>query len=71
MRLGLRQKLLGSFLLVLLIPTIIISFVSYSITKSKVEQQILSGSKQNVSLVIDNITEEIQPEIQDVTYIVD
>ncbi len=67
MRLGLRQKLLGSFLLVLLIPTIIISFVSYSITKSKVEQQILSGSKQNVSLVIDNITEEIQPEIQDVT----
>ena len=32
MNIGLRKKLLGSFLLVLLIPSIVISFVSYTLS---------------------------------------
>ena len=68
MNIGLRKKLLGSFLLVLLIPSIIISLVSYTMTKNKMEANILSGTQQNVTLVMDNINREIQPEMQDVTF---
>ncbi len=68
MRLGLQQRLIFSFLLVLLLPTLVISLVSYMLTNNSVQAQILSNSKQNVTLVDNNIIREIQPEIQDVNY---
>lgn len=64
-----RTKLIGAFALVLLLPSLIIGFISYEKAKDQLEQEIMSGAKENIQLLDMMINQSIQPRINDVEYL--
>lgn len=64
-----RTKLLGAFALILLIPSLLIGFMSYQKAKDQLEQEIMRGAKENIHILDMTINNTIQPKIADVEYL--
>ncbi len=63
------SKLLFSFLTMLLIPTILVGFLSYQTTAAKVKDDMRSTASANVQLLNESISHFIQPEIDNIAYL--
>lgn len=66
---SLKLKLLCSFAVVLLIPGILIGYLSYDTARSKVGQQLLRSADENVALLDHVITDSISSRIKDMAYL--
>lgn len=64
-------KLGFAFLMALLIPALLISFVSYNAAKKEIETQIQSSAFQSVSTVDEFINKHVSPIVNDVDYFAD
>lgn len=64
--LTLRKKLYISFLLVLLVPSIIIGFSSYTSAKNEVRSQMNSNAGESVGLINQQIDEEMKARLADI-----
>lgn len=67
--LNLKRKLYLTFILILLLPTIIVGSLSYFTMKNKVEGQLLGSAKQNADIMNSIITDTINAKINDVDYL--
>ncbi|MBP1931477.1 methyl-accepting chemotaxis protein [Ammoniphilus resinae] len=63
---SLRDRLLMSFALILIIPSIAIGAMSYDAAKSKVEEQMIKASETNINLLNEIISKFIQGKMQEV-----
>ncbi|MBU8880863.1 methyl-accepting chemotaxis protein [Bacillus sp. FJAT-29790] len=66
--LSIRRKLLFSFLLILLIPSITIGFFSFINAQKKVEEKIEIGSKENVRIIDRFLTNQMKSKVNDASY---
>lgn len=64
-----RTKLLGAFALILLIPSLLIGFMSYEKAKDQLEREIMRGAKESIHILDMTINNMIQPRIDDVDYL--
>ncbi|RSK48697.1 HAMP domain-containing protein [Bacillus canaveralius] len=64
-----RSKLIISFIAVLLLPSVIIGWTSFSNSKNKVEEQISISAKESVSLLTATIDQFIEPEMKNIDYL--
>jgi methyl-accepting chemotaxis protein len=67
-RLTIKKKLIWSFLLILILPSISIGFFSYQTAKSKIQDKILGDASQNVRLLNSIIDNTIKSKINDVNH---
>jgi methyl-accepting chemotaxis protein len=67
--LSLKKKLYVSFIMVLLLPTIIIGTLSYVTMKNKIEEKMLDSAKQNADILNSIITDTINTKVNDVNYL--
>jgi methyl-accepting chemotaxis protein len=67
-RLTIKKKLILSFLLILILPSISIGFFSYQTAKSKIQDKILGEASQNVSLLSSIIDNTLNPKINDLNH---
>ncbi|WP_042470273.1 methyl-accepting chemotaxis protein [Bacillus ndiopicus] len=67
-RFSLRKKLILSFLLILLIPSIAIGVVSYQSAKKQILSEQQSSAAESVRMLDTNITNMIAPKIYDIEY---
>ncbi|GIN85179.1 methyl-accepting chemotaxis protein [Heyndrickxia sporothermodurans] len=67
-RLTIRKKLIISFALILIIPTVIIGLAAYFSAKSNIEKQLTRAASENVEILNSLINETIPPYINDVDY---
>ncbi|WP_188114547.1 methyl-accepting chemotaxis protein [Paenibacillus sp. B2(2019)] len=65
----LRVKLIGSFAIVLLMPSILIGVLSYQSAKGQVEGEILSSAKDTVHFLNNTIDQQVSPKIHHITYL--
>lgn len=65
-RLTIKKKLFIAFAVVLLIPAISIGLLAYLSAKDQIEKEMLSGSKENISLLNSSIDNMLKPKINDV-----
>ena len=65
---NLKVKLIFSFIIILIVPTISIGLLSYSTAKDAVEHEILHGIEQNISLLNSTIDSTLQPKILEMDY---
>ena len=65
---SINTKLGFAFLMALLIPALLISFVSYNAAKNEIETQIQSSAFQSVSTVDQFINKHVSPIVNDVDY---
>lgn len=68
---SIKQKLIISSLLLLLIPSLIIGFVAYNQAKQKITDQILQSAHAGVDRMNDEITNMIEPMQRDVAFFAD
>jgi methyl-accepting chemotaxis protein len=68
-KLNLKKKLYLSFIMILLLPTIIIGSLSYVTMKNKIEEKMLDSAKQNTDILNSIITDTINTKINDVNYL--
>ncbi len=64
----LRKKLILSFTLLLLIPSITIGLFSYQNAKQKLDEKIQTSAKENVEIIDHFLTKLIQPKMEDAAY---
>ncbi|WEG16609.1 methyl-accepting chemotaxis protein [Alkalihalophilus pseudofirmus] len=62
---SLRMKLLISFAIILIVPSIIIGVLAYNSAKHAIEDEIISAASENIDLLNSFITEIIEPKIND------
>nr|WP_042477335.1 methyl-accepting chemotaxis protein [Bacillus ndiopicus] len=67
-RVSLRKKLIFSFLLILLVPAIIIGYVSYQSAKEQIMHEQQASAKESVRELDSNITNLIAPKVHDIEY---
>ncbi|MCT6923747.1 methyl-accepting chemotaxis protein [Metasolibacillus sp.] len=67
-RVSLRKKLIFSFLLILLIPSIVIGYVSYQSAKQQILNEQQASAMESVRELNTNITSMIAPKIHDIEY---
>ncbi|NQX47091.1 methyl-accepting chemotaxis protein [Paenibacillus tritici] len=67
-RLNIRTKLIATYLLVLLVPSIIIGWQTYQSASSKVGEQLTNNAKESVVAVNEIINHNIQSKIDDILY---
>ncbi|CAM3842094.1 methyl-accepting chemotaxis protein [Marinicrinis lubricantis] len=65
LKMTLRKKLTIAFYVILLIPSIIICLLSFNTAKSKVEEQLIAGAEKTVSLVNNELNQNMLPLIKD------
>lgn len=65
---NLKMKLIVSFAVVLLLPGILIGYISYDTAKAKVGDQLFRSADENVGLLDQFITETISSRVKDLTY---
>ncbi|PLT33369.1 chemotaxis protein [Bacillus sp. V5-8f] len=63
-RLTLRNKLILSFIFILLVPSLIIGFSSYNSAKNNIEQQMISNANGNIELLNSLIDATILPKME-------
>ncbi|PLR94430.1 methyl-accepting chemotaxis protein [Bacillus sp. T33-2] len=66
-----RTKLILSFIVVLLVPSVTIGLTSFSNSKNKVEEQISLSAKESVALLNATIDQFIEPQINNADYLSD
>ncbi|MBO2536336.1 methyl-accepting chemotaxis protein [Rummeliibacillus suwonensis] len=64
----LRSKLICAFLVILIIPSTVLSVISYSSTKNQIEEDQINSAKVNINLLNTQITNTIQAKTHDVEY---
>ncbi|OKP85398.1 hypothetical protein A3844_16560 [Paenibacillus helianthi] len=67
-RLTIRMKLITTYLLVLLVPSMIIGWQTYDSASSKVEGQLMNNAKESVAAVNEIIDANIQSKMDDIQY---
>ncbi len=65
---SIRKKLIFSFLTILLVPSLIISIVSYVIAKDKIEQNLIVSSHESVKFIHNEIASITTKKEQDATF---
>jgi methyl-accepting chemotaxis protein len=65
---NLKMKLICSFAVVMLLPGMIIGYISYETSKAKVSEQLLRSADENVELLDGVITDTITSRIKDLEY---
>ncbi len=65
---SLKTRLMISFLLVLVIPSMIIGFQAYSTAKKAVKHEMLDGFERTTNVLNDTINKTVQSKIDDVAY---
>lgn len=66
---SIKYRLIIAFAIVLLIPTLTVSFFSYNNTKNLIYEEHESAAEQNLNLLNIKITETIQPKLQQLSYL--
>ena len=66
---SLKTRLIISFLLILLVPSIVIALISYSNTKDQISTQQIASAKESLQLLDDNLTAILEPKIDQVNFI--
>ena len=66
---SIKFRLVFAFAIVLLIPTLTVSFFSYNNTKNLIFEEHESTAEQNLNLLNSKITETIQPKLQQLSYL--
>ncbi|TRZ37100.1 methyl-accepting chemotaxis protein [Niallia circulans] len=66
---SIRKKLILSFLTILLIPSLIISIVSYIIAKEKIEQNLIISSHESVKFIHNEVAAITTKKEQDATFL--
>jgi methyl-accepting chemotaxis protein len=64
----LKSRLIVSFAIILLVPSIIVGTLSYNSARDQIHNQIFSSANQNVKLVNTLINNSIQPKVNDIDY---
>lgn len=67
-RTSINRKLGVAFLIALLIPTLIVAFISFNAAKVEIESQINGSATQSVLAVNEYINKQVQPITNDVSY---
>lgn len=65
---NIKMKLVLSFSLLLIIPTVMVGMLAYTTAKKAVDHQILSGFKETLDVVNASIDTTIQPKIHDTSF---
>ncbi|MEK4384387.1 methyl-accepting chemotaxis protein [Solibacillus sp. FSL W7-1464] len=65
---SIKYRLIFAFAIVLLLPTLTVSFFSYNNTKNLIYEEHESTAEQNLNLLNTKITETIQPKLQQLSY---
>ncbi|WP_206916373.1 hypothetical protein [Alicyclobacillus suci] len=63
------QKLILSFIAVLLIPSLVVSVIAYRTSYAKMADELLNNATNNVALMNSDISKYIQPEMNNITYL--
>lgn len=66
---GLRNKLIISFLSILLIPSILIGVISYLSSTSNIEQNLIDSAQKNVDIVRQTVDQFITSQMENVDYL--
>lgn len=64
-----KTRLIGSFALILLVPSLFIGFISYQTAKKTVDEQFSQSAAENVGLINDVINQMITDRMKDVDYL--
>ncbi|MDO7906947.1 methyl-accepting chemotaxis protein [Paenibacillus sp. JX-17] len=67
--LSIRSRLIYSFLTILLIPTILISWTSFQTAKEKIDQQMIAAAEENVDRLNNIINEYVSAKFQEVAWL--
>lgn len=67
--LNIRNKLIFSFLCILLIPSIVIGLTSYISAKDNTEDQIMKMAKKDVSIVGNTISQFMKAQMENIDYL--
>ncbi|MEC2074306.1 methyl-accepting chemotaxis protein [Alkalihalophilus marmarensis] len=62
---SLKMKLLISFAMILIVPSVIVGILAYNAAKHAVEDEIVSAARQNVELLNFIVSDTIEPKIND------
>ncbi|MEK4873678.1 methyl-accepting chemotaxis protein [Bacillus sp. FSL W8-0102] len=65
---GLRSKLIVSFAVILLLPSIVVGSLAYNSAKDQIQNQIFTSVNENVKLVNTLIDNSIKPKVNDIDY---
>lgn len=68
LRLTIRNKLILSFIIILLIPSILIGFLAYQSAKKELSAQLIGSASSNVDVLNSMIDDTIQPKIHDIEF---
>ena len=63
---GLRSKLIVSFAVILLLPSIVVGSLAYNSAKDQIQNQIFTSVNENVKLVNTLIDNSIKPKVNDI-----
>ncbi len=69
--LSIRTRLFLSFILLLIIPALLIGTFSYNSAKKELKETILSGASENVKLLDEFLSDQLDPKINDANYFSD
>ncbi|WP_256759412.1 methyl-accepting chemotaxis protein [Cohnella sp. WQ 127256] len=64
-----KTKLVLTFILILIIPSLVVGTLAYNQAKKEIERQIVNIAKENVDLVNSTITNTFEPKLKDVNYL--
>ncbi|MFD1851443.1 methyl-accepting chemotaxis protein [Oceanobacillus bengalensis] len=67
--LSLKNKLIISFLLILLIPSILIGFTSYQSSKNNIEESLIASAHKNVEIVTQTVDEFVISQMENIDYL--
>ncbi len=68
---NLRSKLYTAFAVILLIPTVLVGFLSYNSAKNELENSLFKSAEQNVKLLNSNIDNTLSPKVHDASFFAD
>jgi methyl-accepting chemotaxis protein len=64
-----KTRLMVSFVLILLLPSLVIGFISYDSAKGKVDEEFSKSSADNVKLISEDINQMITDRMKDAEYL--
>lgn len=64
-----KTKLISTFLLILVIPSIVIGALAYTQSKTEMENQIMKSATENVELVNSIVSSTLSPKMKDADYL--
>lgn len=71
MKLGfftLRRKLLGSFLICMVIPALLVSIIAYEVAADKIEAELMSGAQSSITAADMITTQTISTKVKDIEF---